>query len=100
MKRITVMFTAVALSAFTLSSHGLITEYAYNGFDELITLLRECLSSLPPKAQALLGAFYKDGQSLKQMASRFRRKTTTLAVTLSRVRKSVRNCLEGKGVQA
>jgi len=30
MKRITVMFTAVALSAFTLSSHGLITEYANN----------------------------------------------------------------------
>lgn len=62
--------------------------------------LRECLESLPPHSRELLERRYRQNLPLNRMAQQFKRPADSLAVTLYRIRETLRQCLQAKGAQA
>lgn len=56
--------------------------------------LQRCLARLPAGSRALVRGRYEDGQSLNELARRFRRKHAAIAKALSRIRAALRTCLE------
>ncbi|MDA3962192.1 MAG: sigma-70 family RNA polymerase sigma factor [Planctomycetota bacterium] len=56
--------------------------------------LQTCLDKLPSKSRQLLDAMYHDGQSLKDMARRFKRKANNVAQAICRIRSGLRSCIE------
>ncbi len=56
--------------------------------------LQRCMQALPRSAQDLLTCCYQDALSLNQLAQRFRRTRAAIAMQLSRLRASLRACVQ------
>lgn len=61
--------------------------------------LQRCLQALPAPARALLLACYQDALTLNQLAQRFRRTRAAIAMQLSRLRASLRTCVQRQAEQ-
>ncbi len=64
--------------------------------DERARAFEDCLADLPPKQRALIAARYQPGASVKAMAQARGQSPAALSVSLSRIRKSLAGCVEGK----
>jgi RNA polymerase sigma-70 factor (ECF subfamily) len=62
--------------------------------EEMLPRLRSCLDKLEPQALELLGRRYRDGVELNELAIDYARSANALAVTLHRLRGSLRRCLD------
>lgn len=63
---------------------------------ERMDLLQECLESLAPKARDLVQRFYFENASAQQIAEEAGRKSGSIRMTLLRIRKGLRECIESK----
>lgn len=61
-----------------------------------VDALRDCLDSTPDKTQKLLRLRYQKGLSGKELADKTGRSTNAIYLTLSRVHKALRNCIEAR----
>lgn len=58
--------------------------------------LRQCVQKLPNQMSTILSARYRDGMSAPQIAERTGHSPTAVNTTLYRVRKSLKQCIEGR----
>lgn len=65
-----------------------------SAFLEDVERLQHCLAKLPPKSRGLLDRVYRDGWSLERLAKNLGSTAGSLAVTLFRLRKTLRMCLD------
>ncbi len=56
--------------------------------------LRECMEALPGESKRLLVLKYEQGFSTEKLGRRFRKKASAILMYLSRVRASIRTCIE------
>ena len=73
-------------------------EAAVDALGASLQHLDACLGELSPAARRLLDGCYQDALTLNQLAQRFRRKRTVIAMSLSRIRSALRTCLQRRGV--
>ena len=59
--------------------------------------LQECLARLGPRGRTLIDLFYRDGCSLVEIAEKLKGTRGSVAMALSRIRSSLRVCLEERG---
>lgn len=62
--------------------------------DERIHALRECINKLHPLHQKLVKASYQDGVKIKQVAADLGKTETALYQALSKIRRSLHQCIE------
>lgn len=62
--------------------------------------LQECIDRLAPHSRELLERRYGANVPLNRLAQQFRKPADSIAVTLCRIRASLRECLEAKGARA
>jgi RNA polymerase sigma-70 factor (ECF subfamily) len=58
--------------------------------------LWSCMETLPASSKALLRQKYHDNLSFEEMAVKEQKKASSLMVTVSRLRKKLKNCIEAK----
>jgi RNA polymerase sigma-70 factor (ECF subfamily) len=63
-------------------------------WDEKRKALQECIDRLPGESRRLLVLKYERGLSAEQLGRRFKKKASAILMFLSRVRASVRACIE------
>ncbi|MEM9367862.1 MAG: sigma-70 family RNA polymerase sigma factor [Planctomycetota bacterium] len=63
---------------------------------DLIGSLRECLQKLPEPAASVVQLRYRDRKSCQTIADSLNRTVTWVTTSLSRSRKSLRQCIEGR----
>lgn len=56
--------------------------------------LQECLKSLPEESRRILALRYEQGFSAKKLGKMFKKKISSIFMYLSRIRSSVRKCIE------
>jgi RNA polymerase sigma-70 factor, ECF subfamily len=66
--------------------------------EEALQALRSCLENLTPRARRLIELRYQSAIPLAQLAEDARLRSGTLAVTLFRIRETLRICMTGKGI--
>lgn len=66
------------------------------GFEERLEALRECVAALPDHRQELIRWRYTDGQSVDAIAESMDRSKDAVYRLLSRVRKTLHQCVSGK----
>ena len=59
-------------------------------------LLEECIEKLPLKSRTLLKSHYSDGNSLVEIAKTMKMKPDAIYAAVSRIRKSLRDCISNK----
>jgi RNA polymerase sigma-70 factor (ECF subfamily) len=59
-------------------------------------VLAECVGELPPKAQHLLRLKYEQGLTVKRLASDLKQSSAAVFMSLSRVRRLLRDCAQKK----
>lgn len=64
------------------------------------TGLQECIDRLAPHSRELLERRYAANLPLARLAQQFKKPADSIAVTLCRIRESLRQCLEAKGARA
>jgi RNA polymerase sigma-70 factor, ECF subfamily len=62
--------------------------------------LQDCLERLAPHSRQLLERRYRENLPLNRIAQQFKKPAESVAVSLYRIRESLRQCLEAKGMQA
>ena len=67
---------------------------ATEDFDERLTHLRGCVHKLPPQARTMLRLRYESGLSIADVADRLGRRVNSIKVMVSRVRSTLRKCVE------
>lgn len=75
----------------------LIAEEACHQYDETadqLAKLKNCLSQLPSKHSDLIHAIYNEGQTLKDYASIQNKSHSAIRKTISRIRQSLKDCIE------
>ena len=68
--------------------------------DERTRAFEDCLEGLPPGQRELIAARYQPGASVKAMAEARGQTAAGLSVSLSRIRKSLADCVEDKTSEA
>lgn len=63
-------------------------------FDERLVHLRVCVEKLPAQAKRMLHLRYHDGLSIADVADQLARRVNSIKVMLSRVRDTLRGCIE------
>ena len=63
-------------------------------FDERLIHLRDCVNKLPPQPRKMLHLRYENGLSIADVADRLGRRVNSIKVMLSRLRGSLRECIE------
>lgn len=63
-------------------------------FDERLLHLRDCVQKLPPQARNMLRLRYENALSIADVADRLGRRVNSIKVMLSRVRSTLRKCVE------
>jgi RNA polymerase sigma-70 factor (ECF subfamily) len=77
-----------------LVQRGLASVEQANAFqEELLGRLRHCLAQLERTSRQLIEKRYTERMSIRQLAHLFRRTESAVAVTLFRIRQSLRTCL-------
>jgi RNA polymerase sigma-70 factor (ECF subfamily) len=62
--------------------------------------LQDCIDRLAPHSRELLERRYGANLSLNKLAQQFKKPADSIAVTLCRIRESLRQCLEARGARA
>ena len=62
--------------------------------------MQECLGRLSPHSRQLLDRRYAENLPLSRIAQQFKKPAESIAVTLCRIRETLRQCLEAKGARA
>ena len=65
-----------------------------DSFDERLVHLRVCVDKLPAQAKRMLHLRYHDGLSIADVADQLARRVNSIKVMLSRVRDTLRGCIE------
>ena len=65
-------------------------------YRELMSVLQECLQSLSTKNRRLVKAFYFENISAEQLAKEYRLKSSTVRMSLLRVRGALAKCMRSK----
>ena len=63
---------------------------------DMVSALRECVKELPEPAASVVRLRYQDRLSCQKVAESFDRTVTWVTSTLSRSRKALRRCIEGR----
>ena len=76
------------------SLEGAWTKDEEGGKEGMIGALRECIKQLTPRAQELVHLRYSEGLSGEALATKVKRKVHAVYVSLSRIHKSLAQCVE------
>lgn len=68
----------------------------YKSANEQVVALNECMQKLNDGARLLLNDFYGEKHSCVDLASRYQRSENALRLQLSRIRKGLKICVDGK----
>ncbi len=63
---------------------------------EALEALRRCLGKLSPKARRIVEARYGEGKGGQELAAQLGKPVNTIYVSLSRIHKTLRECVRGK----
>lgn len=81
----------------TIDQLGAAAMEALDDDDErVLGALGACLETLSPEARELVRRRYADGAAVDELARELRRKAHSLSVTLLRIRRALRTCIEGR----
>jgi len=69
-----------------------------NADDETMKLvaLQHCMEELPNERAELLRTYYREGEDVSSMSRRFSRPASWIKVTMFRLRRALRGCVEGR----
>jgi RNA polymerase sigma-70 factor, ECF subfamily len=88
----------LTLSAEAISDLETASDEGTHDSSVSLSMLNVCMQKLQDKTRELLRHRYEHGKSVLQIARELERPAESVYVTLSRIRKSLQQCIERKGV--